>query len=307
MAKAAVKATTGRKKSATSAKAAPTKAKIAAKQPKGGKAKAPATKSSKKLAVKTTAVKKPAKSKGKAASKTITKAAKPANASKAVATASDDDDLDFGELDVVLKTLVGKNASVITDDDGAVYDVKLAKIDLSKNEDKYYIIQAVKDGKKHFCFTRWGRTGTKGQTELKAGDGAIVMDTFAKKFKDKTGCSWSDRENFVQKSGFYDLLKIDYLAARARSTAPPAKWEYYIDDYVNGKATGWYPYDEAGTENCEDLWETYMANQSFSRRIVESGGMGFQYLVDLTKMTQRNLSSNKERNIRRVPGDDDDL
>lgn len=218
-------------------------------------------------------------------------------ASAAVVATSDDDDL--GQLDVVLKTLVGGKASVITDDNGTVYDVKLAKIDLKKNEDKYYIVQAVKDGKKYFCFTRWGRTGTKGQTELKAGDETSVLDLFAKKFKEKTGCSWSDRDIFDKKKDFYDVLKIDHT----RAAGPPAVWEYYVDDFVNGMATGWYPYDDTGRDNCEDLWNTYLANKSYSMRIVESGNMGFQYLVNLTKMTQMNVKTMKERHIRRIDGD----
>lgn len=68
-------------------------------------------------------------------------------------------------------------------------------------------------------------------------------------------------------------------------------------------ATGWYPYDDTGRDNCEDLWNTYHANKSYSMRIVESGNMGFQYLVNLTKMTQMNVKTMKERHIRRIDGD----
>jgi hypothetical protein len=143
-----------------------------------GRAKAPAAapvkatkggKSTAMKATKTAAKKAPAKVKKPTATKsTVGKKVAPPKAAKSVKTpnitasataAATNDDDDIGELDVVLKTLVGGKTSVITDNDGTVYDVKLAKIDLKKNEDKYYIIQAVKDGKKHFCFTRWGRTG----------------------------------------------------------------------------------------------------------------------------------------------------
>jgi hypothetical protein len=113
------------------------------------------------------------------------------------------------------------------------------------------------------------------------------------------GCSWSDRDNFVKMKDFYDVLKIDH----ARAAGPPAVWEYYVDDFVNGMATGWYPYDDAGRDNCEDLWNTYLANKSYSMRIVESGNMGFQYLVNLTKMTQMNVKTMKERHIRRIDAD----
>ena len=208
-------------------------------------------------------------------------------------------DGDVGELDVVLKTLVGKKASVIIAADGSIYDVKLAKVDLTKNEDKYYVIQAVQDGKKTFLFIRWGKTGSRGQTELIAGDKAKVLDLFEKKFKEKTLCLWSDRDNFAKNDKGYDVLKVD--TSRAKT---PGRWEYYIDDYVDGKPTGWYSYDETGRENCEELWETYLANKSYTIRLVQSGSMGFQYLVDLTNMTQRNITTMKTRRIRRVPEDD---
>jgi hypothetical protein len=67
---------------------------------------------------------------------------------------------------------------------------------------------------------------------------------------------------------------------------------------VDGKADGWYPYTAEGSASTESLWATYQANPSMGTRVVHSGY--FDYWVDLQAMTQRNLSSGKQRRIRRA-------
>jgi len=80
-----------------------------------------------------------------------------------------------------------------------------------------------------------------------------------------------------------------------------AKWQYYVDDGVNGKRTGWYPYDGAASDEVEELYTQHVANAGERRtaiRLVASGM--FKYKVDLDKMTQQNTRTNKIRTIRRT-------
>lgn len=80
------------------------------------------------------------------------------------------------------------------------------------------------------------------------------------------------------------------------------RWDYYVDDNVDGKANGWHPYSEAAwleVEEFHDEWRTGLAAQP---RAVKSGGwLGYTYLVDFTAMQQKNTSTRKVRSIRRVP------
>ena len=55
---------------------------------------------------------------------------------------------------------------------------------------------------------------------------------------------------------------------------------------------------------CVNEWRNndwmYMYNRELSRRLVESGSLGFAYSVDLRKMKQTNSSTGKVRDIRRM-------
>jgi predicted DNA-binding WGR domain protein len=192
---------------------------------------------------------------------------------------------------------------------GDVYDVALSQIDISKNMDKYYIIQllstpnAGRRADTFYVFVRWGRTGATGQHQLHGAYDTLeeAIEVFEEKFEEKTKNQWSDRHSFKAKKGHYDLIRVDHAkkANRRLGKGPAAKWEYYVDDHVDGKTTGWYAYTKEGTEDTEDLWVTYQSNPHMSQRVVESGT--YSYLVDLVKMTQTNTShpARKVRNIRR--------
>jgi len=84
-----------------------------------------------------------------------------------------------------------------------------------------------------------------------------------------------------------------------------AKWQYYVSDGVDGKRTGWYPYDDTASDEVEELYAQHMANTCESRtatRMVSSGR--FTYKVCLTKMMQMNTRTQKVRQIRRAVGDE---
>ncbi|KAF0683845.1 Aste57867_24120 [Aphanomyces stellatus] len=115
---------------------------------------------------------------------------------------------------------------------------------------------------------------------------------FVNKFQLKTGQTWAQRGFFVKMDGRYDLLRVDRNADRS------ATWEYYVNDFIDGKATGWYPYTVEGTAETEELWQTHQANHAYNQRIVHSGV--YSYHINLDAMTQTNSSTNKRRCIRRI-------
>lgn len=186
-------------------------------------------------------------------------------------------------------------------------DIRLTFIDTSAGEDKYHVLQGLKDptvGGDPNCFylyQRWGGTGTRGEIKV---DGPMLQPSVAlaaaQVFKDKTGAEWGslkpgDRalpgKYWLQQQATPDLL---------------AKWEYYVSDGVDGKRTGWYPFAASASEEVEELYAQHIANSRESRtatRLVSSGH--FSYKVDLTKMTQRNTRTKKERTIRRADGNEE--
>merc|ERR1712137_55501 len=87
------------------------------------------------------------------------------------------------------------------------------------------------------------------------------------------------------------------------SGADKACWEYYIDDGVDGKKDGWYPYTKEASAQVEDIFAQHGANKSGARtstRFVKSGH--FSYSINFDAFTQTNSKTNKTRPIRRVDG-----
>ena len=93
--------------------------------------------------------------------------------------------------------------------------------------------------------------------------------------------------------GKYKYKRKDYAAPTGR-----VMWQYYVDDFVDGKATGWYNYVESAANTVEGVYSEWRVNDWLDVRCVQSGY--FQYRVDFNTMTQTNLRTNKCRRIRRV-------
>jgi predicted DNA-binding WGR domain protein len=177
---------------------------------------------------------------------------------------------------------------------GKVYDVMLCLVDVSKNMDKYYSLQIVNTLAGFYASFHWGRTGTTGQTSTEGPfDEATAIQAFKAKFTEKTGNDF-DQATFSRVADKYDMLKVNYT-----HDATGVRWEYYVDDSVDGKATGWHPYTKEGNDNMELLYKAHLSNPSYCQRCVHSGM--YVYLVDLTKMQQTNTQhpAHKTRNIRR--------
>jgi predicted DNA-binding WGR domain protein len=192
------------------------------------------------------------------------------------------------------------NVNVVTEH-GDVYDVELVQIDLSKNIDKFYIMQLLANdiSTQYYVFTKWGRTGSIGQTQLLP---FTTFDeakkTFESKFHEKTKNTWSNHKSFVKYPNAYNMIVVDHNY-KSSTTKSDAVWEYYVDDYVDGKATGWYPYTANGAVETEKLWVSFQSNKDMIMRVIESGH--FSYLVDFKNMQQTNVShpNAKKRTIRR--------
>lgn len=115
------------------------------------------------------------------------------------------------------------SAEVCGDADGTWWDCMLNQTNVDANNNKYYIIQVVKSGAKHSCWTRWGRVGEPGQNANQVCPSlAAAQDAFKKKFQDKTKNKWENRNDFKPAPGKYTLLEIDHAddVAEQTQTAP---------------------------------------------------------------------------------------
>ncbi|CAJ1458407.1 unnamed protein product [Effrenium voratum] len=72
-----------------------------------------------------------------------------------------------------------------------------------------------------------------------------------------------------------------------------ARWQYYVDDCLDGKRRGWHPFEAKAAAQVEEIYRR-------SREKVVSSSL-FSYTVDLAAGTQRNTKTGKVRQIRRLP------
>ncbi|XP_037346780.2 protein mono-ADP-ribosyltransferase PARP3 [Pungitius pungitius] len=90
------------------------------------------------------------------------------------------------------------------------YDCMLNQTNIGNNNNKFYVIQVIKDKSCCYTWTRWGRVGEVGQYKLNTfNESEKAVKDFEKKFKDKTKNNWSDRSNFVSHPGKYTLIEVD--------------------------------------------------------------------------------------------------
>ena len=131
-----------------------------------------------------------------------------------------------------------------------------------------------------------GRTGITGQAlEQHFEDLESALMFFKQKFQQKTGLSWVYR-NLIPTPGKYRFIQQDFIQ-KARGYTE-GKWQYWVDDSVDGKATNWYDYTADGNYNVEELYHLHLQNKNCHNRIVASGA--WTYDVDLLNMTQTNAT-----------------
>lgn len=88
--------------------------------------------------------------------------------------------------------------------------VKLNQTNIGGNNNKFYIIQALKNGSKYYVWNRWGRVGEDGLNKLMpcANEDAAIKE-FEKKFREKTSNQWASRDSFKPVSGKYSIVETD--------------------------------------------------------------------------------------------------
>ncbi|KAL1675485.1 PARP-1-like protein [Schizophyllum commune] len=95
-----------------------------------------------------------------------------------------------------------------------VWDAMLNQTDIGANKNKFYVIQLLHPiGNESSCwlYTRWGRVGERGQSQLKGPwPPATAVSEFKKQFKAKAAVPWEQRVGMVAKKGKYFWLERDF-------------------------------------------------------------------------------------------------
>lgn len=80
--------------------------------------------------------------------------------------------------------------------------------------------------------------------------------------------------SFVRQPNKYDFMLRDYLAIASKKKS---KWQYYVDDGVDGKPNGWYDYATEASDVVEGVHDTYLVNPAnYNIRCVQSGHFMYQ-------------------------------
>ena len=77
-----------------------------------------------------------------------------------------------------------------------------------------------------------------------------------------------------------------------------SKWQYWVDDGVDGKSDGWYDYQAHAWKLVSLAYDDWLRDGTVTEMIVRSGW--FSYKVSFGQMSQLNTSTGKQRRIRRM-------
>eukprot|EP01091_Cochliopodium_minus_P014939 TRINITY_DN5187_c0_g1_i4.p1 TRINITY_DN5187_c0_g1~~TRINITY_DN5187_c0_g1_i4.p1 ORF type:complete len:779 (+),score=279.26 TRINITY_DN5187_c0_g1_i4:52-2388(+) len=100
-------------------------------------------------------------------------------------------------------------------ENGEFWNCMLNQTNTKNNNNKYYKIQLLESdsGSGYYVFTKWGRVGEERKSNTRCDAKSTIKEAkafFGKKFKEKTGNTWDDRENFEFVKGKYLLIEMDY-------------------------------------------------------------------------------------------------
>mmetsp|Transcript_34267 Transcript_34267/g.66757 ORF Transcript_34267/g.66757 Transcript_34267/m.66757 type:complete len:472 (-) Transcript_34267:199-1614(-) len=230
-----------------------------------------------------------------------------------------------------------KGHSKVYSDASGFYTATLQSASRLERQAKFYIIQLLKGkDKKYHVWTRWGRVGLSGVSKMMGpynSDGE-AKKAFGEKFKKKTGNAWNKRDKFTPQPGKYTLMghdgadeaeegagNYDEMMARFRNhpnegrelaaqadekdgervtSVRTHKWQYYVDDGVDGKSTNWYDYDLEASDVVDFAFKDWRRNPAVNVRAIKSGT--YTYSVNFNKMEQTNIEhhNHTKRAIRRV-------
>ncbi|KAH8928429.1 PARP-domain-containing protein [Atractiella rhizophila] len=117
---------------------------------------------------------------------------------------------------------------VYVDGKGEVYDAMLNQTNAGSNNNKFYILQLLHpkgDTSNVILFTKWGRVGENGATQMKGPwDADQAVKEFCKQFKSKAAADFSKRRTMIPKAGKYTWLEREYEdEGAAPKTVSPKK------------------------------------------------------------------------------------
>ncbi|XP_012504826.1 PREDICTED: poly [ADP-ribose] polymerase 3 [Propithecus coquereli] len=89
------------------------------------------------------------------------------------------------------------------------YDCTLNQTNVGNNNNKFYIIQLLKEDDHFVRWNRWGRVGEMGQLKIKQFKKLEdAKKDFEKKFQEKTKNNWAERDHFVAHPEKYTLIEV---------------------------------------------------------------------------------------------------
>ncbi len=98
----------------------------------------------------------------------------------------------------------------LLESNGKVYSCILNQTDIHANSNKFYIMQAIKNGTTHNVYIRYGRISEIGNLSNRLFTSeSEAKSFFEKQFKTKTGNMWGT-VNFVKKQGKYFMSEVSY-------------------------------------------------------------------------------------------------
>nr|VZI47038.1 unnamed protein product [Spirometra erinaceieuropaei] len=119
-----------------------------------------------------------------------------------------------GKVPVDSQCLAKKDTAHVYSSQNEVYHFMLNQTSLENNNNKYYTGQVLQDDNAaiYSVWFRWGRVGKTAQTCLTpcGPNLQLALNTFKKKFREKTGNVWESRGTFVKKKGLYDMIEQDF-------------------------------------------------------------------------------------------------
>ncbi|CAF0727904.1 unnamed protein product [Didymodactylos carnosus] len=90
------------------------------------------------------------------------------------------------------------------------YDAMLNQTNIGHNNNKFYVIQVLKQGPSYYVWNRWGRVGEVGSNNGLSGpynSPEPAIKEFEHKFKDKTKNNWKQRADFQAVAKKYTLIE----------------------------------------------------------------------------------------------------
>ncbi|BEI80766.1 hypothetical protein CcaverHIS002_0112950 [Cutaneotrichosporon cavernicola] len=187
------------------------------------------------------------------------------------------------------------NYKVYIDDDGTIYDANLNQTNAGNNNNKFYRVQLLHRGTSYKTWTRWGRVGEMGQSSI-LGGGTLpdALTNFNKKFKDKSGLNWAQR-NDNPKPKKYTFIEKSYDDDSDDEAGDDVKEEEDEEEWVPPESKLDLPTQElmalifnAKYMNAAMADLNYDANKMPLGKLSKSTILkGFQVLKDLARCTER--------------------